>query len=242
MGKTSIVTGGTGNLGSIIVKKFLEEGSDVVFTYLKNQKTVEVLQHQAKILKRKILPIKCDIRNQNHIIKVVETAIKSFKKIDILINNAAIEYRVPTLETTNEMLNEIIDVNLKGPFYFSKFVIPHMIKQKYGKIVNIASLAGLIGADSSAAYHATKAGLMGLTKKLAFEFGPYNININSIAPGVILRNTLDKEYIDYIVAWTPLRKMVKPTDIANVALFLASPESDMITGQTIIVDGGTVML
>lgn len=238
LGKVAIVTGGSGLIGKAIVGELAKEGADVVFTYKKGKANANLLVGVIKKYKREVLPLECDVRNQEDVKDVVDATIKKFKKIDVLVNNAGVGYSCPVTETTDKIWEDSININLKGPFYFIKFVAPYMIKQGYGKIINISSTGGLYGIDLHSAHGAAKAGLVGLTKNLAVELGKYNINVNAIAPGTIKEGIYDLGIIKKIIEKVPLKRIGNPSDVARTVIFLASTDSDFITGEILTVDGG----
>jgi NAD(P)-dependent dehydrogenase (short-subunit alcohol dehydrogenase family) len=237
-GKVAIVTGGSGTLGRSIVEEFFKEGSDVVLTYFVDKKNADMLVSKARIYKRKCFAIKCDVRNINDIKNVVNTALQHFKKVDILINNAGVADNVSLENITEDIWNNVIDTDLKGPFYFCKLISSIMKKQGYGKIINISSIGGIKGTYNQASFGAAKSGLIGFTRSLGIELAHYNINVNAIAPGVIETENKPKEEYRKIANIIPIKKVGKPIDIARMAVFLASSDSDFIVGQTFIVDGG----
>ena len=174
---------------------------------------------------------------------LVNETLRKYKKIDILVNNAGIYPFVNISEMTEAQWDQVINVNLKGVFNCTKNVLSNMIKNKHGRIINIASIAGVsVGFPNLAHYCASKAGIMGFTRAAALDLAPYKITVNAVAPGAILTpgtNTgLDKKQVHNLIQAIPEKRMGKPVDIAKVIAFLASEDSEYITGQTIIVDGG----
>ena len=168
-----------------------------------------------------------------------------YERIDILVNNAGIYPQKPFLEMTMEEWNKVLSINLNGVFHCTKAIIPKMVEQKYGKIVNIASIAGaVIGYMNLSHYSASKAGVVGFTKSLALEMAQYGININAIAPGPIDIGgiPIGSEIYQQIIKTIPIGRMGLPIDIANLVVFLASDESSFITGQCIVCDGGSTIL
>ena len=240
LGRVAIVTGGSGNLGRAIVEELAKEGADVVFTYFTNKNAAKLLELQCKPYGRKVIGIKCDVRKYEDVKNVIDFTVKEFGKIDILVNNAAKEYHGSILEITEKMWMDSMEINLYGPFYFIKLSLPYMINQNFGKIINIISTAGIVGGGSSAAYSSSKGGLWILTKQVALEVAKFNINVNAIAPGFILRESSTKEEIEFVKNMTPLGKVCRPQDIVKSVIFLASNESQMITGKVLIIDGGSI--
>lgn len=230
--KVAIVTGGTMGIGKGIADKLGREGAKVVVCARKPAKT----SHHF---------IKCDVSDFKEAQKMVAETVKKYGKIDILVNNAGIFPFVPLKDMTEQQWDQVIDVNLKGVFNCTKAVIPYMMKRKHGKIVSIASIAGVVvGYPNLVHYSASKAGIMGFTRAAALELAPFKINVNAVAPGAIqtpgeTQITGDnKEVVAQVIRTIPEARMGKPVDIADVVAFLVSREATYITGQTIIVDGG----
>jgi len=229
-GKVAIVTGGTLGIGKGIADKLAEKGVKVVVCSRKEVKT----KHHF---------IRCDISNADDVKNLVDKTIKKYKKIDILVNNAGIYPFVPFDKMTFEQWRQVMSINLDGIFHMTSNVVPHMMKKKYGKIVNIASIAGVeVGFPGLVHYSTTKAGVMGFTRSAALDLAPYNINVNAVAPGAIktpgVDKGLDKKTAIAMIQAIPEKRMGKPVDIAETVAFLASDASEYITGQTIVVDGG----
>jgi NAD(P)-dependent dehydrogenase (short-subunit alcohol dehydrogenase family) len=229
--KVAIVTGGTMGIGKGIADKLSSYGAKVVVCARKELKT----KHHF---------IQCDVSDYNEVQKMVDQTIKKFKKVDILVNNAGIFPFVPLKDMTEQQWDQVIDINLKGVFNCTKAVIPHMMKHRYGKIVNIASVAGVVvGYPNLVHYCASKAGITGFTRAAALELAPFRINVNAVAPGAILtpgerQIGMDKKAIAQLVRQIPEARMGKPADIAETVAFLVADSSSYITGQTIVVDGG----
>jgi len=228
--KVAIVTGGTMGIGKGIADKLSSYGAKVVVCARKEAKT----KHHF---------IKCDVSDSKQVQKMVDEVIKKYKKIDILVNNAGIFPFVSLKDMTEQQWDQVLNVNLKGVFNCTHAVVPHMLEKKYGKIISIASIAGVVvGFPGLTHYSASKAGIMGFTKAAALELAPYKITVNAIAPGAILTpgesKMSNKDIVAQTVKMIPEARMGKPVDIAETAAFLASDASEYITGQTIIVDGG----
>ena len=234
LGKVAIVTGGSGHIGRAAVEELVKEGADVVSTFLTDKINADLLSQQIKSVKL----MRCDVRKLEDIKKVVEATINEFKKIDILVNNAGSGVKGPVETITEEGWDMQFDVDLKGSFLFSKSVIPTMKKQHYGKIINISSIVAITGTIGHTAHAAAKAGLIAFTRNLAMEMAQYNINVNCIAPGIIEANYPKKIYQKWAENLIPLKRVGKPEDVAKLVVFLASSDSDFITGQTLIIDGG----
>lgn len=238
LGRVGIVTGGSGYIGRTTVEELLKEGSNVVFTYMSNKQNADFLLDTLKKYKGQLIGLKCDARNFEDVKKVVRFTIDKFKKIDILVNNAGTATLKKIDLMTEEDWDRTIDVSLKGSFNFSKLVAPIMKEQHYGKIINIASINGIIGSKIGTCAHGTsKAGIIGFTKNLAVELAAFNINVNCIAPGII-RTSLNDEWYKKMAKLIPLQKVGETKDIAKAIVFLCSSDSDFITGETIVIDGG----
>lgn len=241
--KVALVTGGARGIGRSVVLEFAKEGATVVINYYSSDKKVANLVKEIKKDGSNVLAVKADISRTKDIKKLVTKTIKEYGKIDILVNNSGIQFPAPTEETTEKMWDATMDTNLKGSYFCIKEVLPHMKKQKSGKIINISSIAAIVGSLVSVPYGASKAGVTNMTKTLARELGKYNITINAVAPGPtdtdLMRN-LGKERRRALESETPLGRMASPEDIAKAVLFFASSDSDFITGQTLVVDGGRI--
>jgi NAD(P)-dependent dehydrogenase (short-subunit alcohol dehydrogenase family) len=252
--RVAIVTGGAKGMGRGISLKFAEEGCDVVVNAL-HLDGAEKVAEEVKALGRKSIAIKADISRSAEVNDMVARTIKEFGKIDILVNNAGGVSGVKGGDSTTATeadWDKVLDVNLKGAFLCCMAVIPHMKKQKYGKIINLSSMGAVNPAVSVLHYHAAKAGVLGMTTNLAFELAPFNIYVNAIVPGPIetpfwdslqppgpQRDAFFKALAEKEV---PLGRMGKPEDIAGPALFLASGLSDYVTGQVIYAAGGQPLL
>ena len=244
--KVAIVTGGASNpgLGHSTIHKFADEGAKIVVTDIDvegGKKTVEEVKEKGA----EAIFIEQDVVSAKDWKNVIETSIQEFKKIDILVNNAGIALIAPFEDFAEEDWDKQIDVNLKSVFLGCKAAIPEMKKNEGGSIINLSSIAGLVGLQACAAYNASKGGVRLLTKSLAIEFGPFNIRCNSIHPGFMATNMNDPEKIqargrdfEAIIEGIPLKAMGTAEDIANCALYLASDESSYVTGSEYIVDGG----
>ena len=238
--KVAIITGSGRGIGRATALRFAEEGSDVVITDVLYDNCIEV-KEEVEGLGRQALAIKCDIGTRNEVETLVQQTIDHFGKIDIVVNNAGISIDNYLTKLTDEDWNEVMRVDLYGPFVLMQEAIKHMMNAKYGRIVNISSVAAIKGVVGGANYAAAKAGLIGLSKTAAREYGRYNIAVNVVCPGATQTYNVEKlsdKIQQAILATTLLDKFAEPVEIANVALFLASEESSFITGQVFIADGG----
>jgi len=242
-GKIAIVTGAGHGIGKEIALNLARSGAEVVVTDV-SDKIFEVGK-EIESVGSKAFPVKCDVTDAKEAVAIEDKVLGKYERIDILVNNAGIYPQKSFLEMTNEDWNKVISINLNGAFHCTKAVIPKMVEQKYGKIVNIASIAGaVIGYMNLTHYSASKAGIVGFTKSLALEMAQYKINVNAIAPGPIDIGGIPagSEMVQQIIKTIPIGRMGLPIDIANLVVFLASDESSFITGQCIVCDGGSTIL
>lgn len=243
-GKVALITGGARGIGREIALLFAKEGADIVIgdvNLLEAEKTCKDIE----ALGRKALGVGLDVTSLVKVEEVINKILDKFTKIDILVNNAGITKDGLLLRMSEPDWDAVIAVNLKGTFNCTKAVSKVMIKQRSGKIVNIASIIGIIGNPGQANYSASKAGIIALTKTSAKELASRNININAVAPGFIqtdMTAKLPEELKQKMLSTIPLNKFGTPLDVANLCMFLASDEAAYITGQTIVVDGGMVMV
>lgn len=240
--RVAIITGAGLGIGKAIALRFAREGADVVVI----GRTLDKIQETAKEAEQVgvgSLAVKADISVSADVARMVKATVDRFGRIDILVNNAGVIARKSLLETTEEEWDEMMAVNLKGVFLCCKEVVPVMIKQGKGKIINIAAVTGQIGIRHRGAYGASKAGVINLTATMALELAPHNINVNTISPGWIETHlvtplTASSEMEKTILKSIPSGRVGQPEDVASTAVFLASDESDYIQGSVIVVDGG----
>jgi len=247
-GKVSLVTGASRGIGRAIALTFAREGSDLIVNYLNNKDKADEVVTEIIKMGRKAIPACCNVGTREEVFNMVDVGLKAFGKIDILVNNAAIPWRVPDiLQASREAWGKVFDINLFGTYYCIQAVAPHMIKQKYGKIVNFSSIGGIGDAvRGQIVYASSKAAVIIMTRKIAHELGEYNINVNAVAPGLTRTEMVGlgrtKKELDNFFRLkgelAALKRVAEPEDIANVALFLASDESSFVTGQVIVADGG----
>ncbi|HXW94247.1 MAG TPA: SDR family NAD(P)-dependent oxidoreductase [Nitrososphaerales archaeon] len=241
-GKVAIVTGAARGIGKVISCVLAQAGADIVSVDVNPNHPVE-LQRSIQELGRRFLSFpNSDVSRSSTARLVVDQVLSNLGHVDILVNDAGTFTTGPLLETKDEDWGRVLDVNLTGAFYFSREVGKKMIAAaKGGKIVNIASISAFRHEPDFANYEASKAGLIGLTRSLAVNWGKHGINVNAIAPGLVNRDDLwnvIRPRAEAFVRFAPLGKLVEPEDIAHAALFLCSPASSKITGQTIVVDSG----
>ena len=250
-GKISIVTGGGTGLGKAIALEFANAGADVVVCS-RNISTIRKVRDEIIALGRCSLAIVTDVCVKEQVDNMVEKVINEFGRVDILVNSAGLNRPTPILDLTEEVWDLLLDTNLKGTFLCTQAVAKHMVEQKYGKIINISSTAGLGALEpGQAAYGASKFGVNGFTKACAREFGPYGINVNVIAPGRILTplvyasRTTPKQIKQFIAigeSAAVLGRLGTPEDVAHLALFLSSDDASFITAEIIACNGGRTNL
>ncbi|WP_273131334.1 SDR family oxidoreductase [Bacillus weihaiensis] len=243
-GKTAIITGGGRGLGEQIAEGFAEAGANIVLCSRNEEACIAVAN---KLSKNGVnaIGLKCDVTKKEEIQRVVEKTVDTFEQIDILVNNSGATWGAPAVDMPIEAWEKVMDVNVTGTFLMSQEVGKHMISQKKGKIINIASIAGLGGTDprfmDTIGYNTSKGAVLTFTKDLAAKWGQFNINVNAIAPGFFptkMSATIMEHGQDYFMERTPLKRFGTDQDLKGVALFLAAKASDFITGDVIIVDGG----
>lgn len=240
MNKTALITGASRGIGKACAIALDAEGYDLILNYNSSEKSA---QNLAKSLKNAIA-IKADISNEKEVNAMFETAYKTFENIDVLVNNAGVSQQLIFSDITEKEFDDMFDVNVKGMFFACKAALPQMLRNKFGKIINISSMWGITGASCEVHYSASKAAVIGLTKSLAKEVALSNINVNCVAPGVIITDMnkkLSQETLRDLQEETPLYRLGKPVDIANAVVFLASEKSSFITGQVLSVDGGMII-
>lgn len=238
--KTVLVTGGSRGIGKAIVQKFAKEGYNVILNYSKSEEAAFKMAQEFS----NVRTFKADISNKKEVQNMIEFAENEFKQIDILINNAGISSTGLLQDLSEEELNRLFAVNVNGTIFTTQAVLPSMIARHEGKIINISSVWGMVGASNEVAYSASKAAIIGFTKALAKEVGPSNIHVNCIAPGIVMTDMVSDytiEEFDDIRSNIPLDRIGSTDDIANFAYFLASNEADYMTGQVISPNGGWII-
>jgi 3-oxoacyl-[acyl-carrier protein] reductase len=242
--KVALVTGGARGIGRAIAMVFAKEGADIVVADV-NLEVAQKTASEIEGLGRRALALEMDVTDYQKVEEGVNKILDKFGKVDILVNNAGITKDNLLLRMSQAEWDAVINVNLKGTFNCIKAVSRPMVKQRSGKIISIASIIGLMGNWGQANYAASKAGVIALTKTVAKELASRNINANSVAPGFIqtdMTAKLSEDVKAKMMAAIPMARLGTPEDVANLCLFLASEESSYITGQTITVDGGMVMV
>ena len=241
--KIAIVTGASQGIGKIIAFELAKSGAHVV-CISRNKKAIESIVDEITQNNGKASSFPCDISDSDTFMKIISEIIEKNDKIDILVNNAGITRDSLLMRMSNEDWDDVINTNLKGAFSCTKAVMRYMMKNKFGRIINITSIVGLTGNAGQANYAASKAGLIGMTKSIAKEVASRGITANCIAPGWIetsMTDILNEEVKNKLLSQIPMGKIGSPDDIANTVIFLASDEAGYITGQTITVDGGRII-
>jgi len=243
-GQTALVTGASRGIGRAIALALGGAGVKVAVNYAGNAEQAQKVVEEIKALGSEAFAVQADVSDAEAVQNMVKQVIDVFGSLDILVNNAGITRDGLLMRMKEEDWDAVLNTNLKGVFHTTKAVARQMMKQKRGKIINVASVVGIIGNAGQANYVAAKAGVIGLTKSAARELAPRNIKVNAIAPGFIetdMTENLPEETKRAMMAQIPLARFGKPEDVAGVALFLASSASDYMTGQVLCVDGGMVM-
>ncbi len=242
--KIALITGAARGIGKQIALRFAEEGAKLVLTDVR----AEILEQTGIEIEQKFgtkpLCLTFDIRNAQQIDEAVKKILDTFSRIDILVNNAGITRDQLLAMMSEQEWDDVLSVNLKSVFLCTKAVTKVMMRQRYGRVVNMASVVGVMGNAGQANYAASKGGVIAFTKTVAKEFAKRNITANAIAPGFIdtdMTKTIPEKIMEQMKAAIPLARLGQPEDVANLALFLASDLSSYITGQVVHVDGGMVM-
>lgn len=243
-GKVALVTGASRGIGRAIAIDLAKKGASLVINYAGNEAKAQEVVSAIKDLGGKAIAIKANVASGDDVSQMIKETVATFGSLDILINNAGITKDGLIMRMKEDDWDAVIDTNLKGVFNCSKAVTRQMMKQRYGRIVNISSVVGVLGNAGQANYVAAKAGVIGLTKTLARELANRNITVNAVAPGFIetdMTDDLSTELKEALLQQIPLARLGKPEEIASVVGFLVSEEANYMTGQTLHVDGGMVM-
>ena len=243
-GKTAVITGASRGIGRAIALKLAKQGANVVVNYRNSVDAVAQVVKEIEALGVKVLAIQADISSYSDVEKMMKKCVEEFGSIDILVNNAGITKDGLLMRMKEEDFDSVIDINLKGAFNCTRHVSAIMLKQRSGRIINISSVTGITGNAGQVNYSAAKAGIIGMTKSVAREFGSRGVTCNAVAPGFIqtdMTESLPNKVKDAMMSTIPLKRLGRPEDVANVVAFLATDEAAYITGQVINVDGGMVM-
>ncbi len=245
MGKSVLITGGSRGIGAATTRVFAQAGWDICLQYYKSKDQAKQLQAELSALGCKVVLVQGDISQSDHVNRLVSEAACQLGHLDALVCNAGVAQPVGLLsDLTDQGWREIMSTNLDGTFYTLRACIPHFVRQQCGAIVTLSSMWGVTGGSCEAAYSASKAGIIGLTKALAKELGPSNIRVNCVAPGVIdteMNGNLDEECLNILAEETPLGRIGTPQEVARTILFLAGEDSQFITGQVFGVNGGILI-
>jgi NAD(P)-dependent dehydrogenase (short-subunit alcohol dehydrogenase family) len=247
MDKVAVVTGASRSIGRGIALAFAREGCSVVVNYSKSREEADEVVNTIREMDGRAIAIQCDVSKRDEVEAMFTRVIEEFGKVDILVNNAGVAARGSILDTSDEVWDRHMAINLKGVFLCSQVAARHMVERCYGKIVNISSNSGFgVAMDGETSYGVSKAGVIQLTKSCAYDLGKYGINVNCVAPGavntVMLKGSRSDEEYEILLqgrrARSSLGLVGKPEDIANAVLFLANDKSRYITGKILLVDGG----
>jgi NAD(P)-dependent dehydrogenase (short-subunit alcohol dehydrogenase family) len=242
-GKVAIVTGGGRGIGKAIARKFAEAGARVVIASRKME-NLQATADEFASLPGKVVPIVCHVGRLDQLEGLVRTTEAQLGPVDILVNNSATNvYQGPSLAITDEMIDKMVEINVKSVLRLVRLTVPRMIERKSGCVINIASIAGLQPQEGGLLYSFTKAGLLMITRSLARELGPHGVRVNAIAPGLIQTDFSeyywkDETYRRRLEATQPIGRVGQPDEIGYLALYLASDEASYVTGQTFVIDGG----
>ncbi len=238
-GSVAIVTGGSRGIGRAIAVRLASEGAKVAITYNSSPDRAEEVIEDIESIGSEGMAMQCNVANSAEVERFVDAVVKEFGKVDILVNNAGISNDKLIVRMTEADWDSVIDTNLKGAFLFAREAAKSMILHHHGKIINVGSVVGSMGNAGQSNYVASKAGMIGLTKALAKELSSRNIQVNTVEPGLVetdMTAKLNDDQVEAIMSSGLKRRIAKPEKIASFIAFLASPESDLITGQTFIVE------
>ena len=242
--KSAIITGAGSGFGRETALTFAREGAEIAVVDV-HEAAARAVAAEVEALGLKALPLFSDISREEEVAEMIRATLQTFGKIDILVNNAGVSGSSIIQEISLEQWERTIRINLTGTFLCCREVIAHMIGRGYGKIVNVASISGQTGRWVGADYAASKAGVLGITRTLALQVAKFGINVNAVSPATIVTPLLEKNFTPEIVerlkSTIPYKRQGKPQDIANLILFLASDESEWITGEVVTISGGAFM-
>ena len=240
-GKVAVVTGAGRGIGNAIAIALADAGADLVLA-ARTASQLEVTAEEIRSKGCRALPVPTDVTRKEDVVRLMTTAIDQLGGLHILVNNAAIMAPAALMEQTEDEWDKVMSVNLKAYFTCTQAVGRHMIEQKYGKIINMASTGGVIAGPKNASYHSSKAAIIHFTRSVAIEWIKYNINVNAVGPGVVDTELVDqfiqKGSRELMLKGVPIKRFADPAEIANLVVFLASDLAGYIVGEHIIIDGG----
>lgn len=244
-GKTALVTGASRGLGKSVALGFAAEGANVVVNFLREEAAAQETAAAVAQLGCQAIVVQADVSRRNEVKLLIHESIDAFGPIDILVNNAGVNHRTDFADVTDEEWDWVLQTNLKGPFICSQEIFPHMVANKGGRIINMASVAGQYYGPRTVHYAVSKSGLISLTKVLARYGAPHNILINAIAPGLILTDQTREEFesgaADTVLEMTLLKRAGTPEDVVQAAVYLADSRQNYMTGQVLAVSGGAYL-
>jgi 3-oxoacyl-[acyl-carrier protein] reductase len=246
-GKIAVVTGSSRGVGRAVAMGFATAGADVVINYTSNEKAANEVIERVTALGRKAIAVKADIASKEQVDLLFDETLKAFGKVDILVNNAGFTRPALLVKMTEEQWDQVVDIHMKGAFLCAQAAANHMKEQQSGKIINVTSVAGLVGTVGQINYSAAKGGIISMTKSIARELARYNICANVISLGIVATDMTEKirtdeKLRDIYMNRILLKRFAEPEDISPAFVFLASDESNYITGQLLCVDGGYGMI
>ncbi|MBQ2824193.1 MAG: 3-oxoacyl-ACP reductase FabG [Oscillospiraceae bacterium] len=244
MAKTALITGASRGIGRAAAVLFGAKGYNVIVNYASSAKKAEEVCEIINSAGGSALPFCADVSDRGAVNAMTAFAEEKFGGVDVLVNNAGIAEQIMFCDITEEKWDRMFDVDVKGVYNCTQSVLPHMVHNKFGRIINVSSMWGITGASCEVHYSAAKAAVIGFTKALAKELGPSGITVNAVAPGVIateMNGMLDEETMAVLKEETPLERIGTPEDVAEAVFFLASDKASFITGETVSVNGGFVI-
>lgn len=241
--KTVLITGSSRGIGRAIALEYAKLNANIIINYVHSKDKADLLVNELKLMGVQAIAVQADVSDFNQAKDLIDLAIEAFGRIDVLINNSGVTKDQLMLRMSEDDFDQVIQVNLKGTWNMCRHISRHFLRNRQGSIINISSVVGLIGNPGQANYVASKAGVIGLTKSLAKEFGSRGIRVNTIAPGFIeteMTETLSEETKNAYLKQIPLNRLGSPKDVASACVFLSSDLATYITGQVLSVNGGMV--